>query len=562
MGKVPLACLLLLCLAVPAVAQTTGSITGTVTDDSGAILPGVRVTATSPALMGAQVAITNDQGVYRFPALPPGTYAIKFELSAFSTLDREGIIVNIGFTATVPVKLVLASRSESITVTGESPVVDIKNTNVQTNVTQQMLKDIPNSRDIWTVIGEMPGFRVTSLDVGGSRAGTQTGYSAFGYSGQVRVQVDGVNTTEGTGGAGFYYDYGSFQELQLGADGNDASSATPGVQLNAIVKSGSNQLHGDFYYDYENSAWQGRNVTDDLRRLGVGEGQRMLDYRDPNVSIGGPIMRDRLWYFTSFRDQKTGVTVPGFPVENPSDFEFPTRLTNITYKINYQLSPNNRFSHYIQWGRKFQPYRGANSTSYLDTPERQDSWSWAANVEWTGVMSERFVQVARWATFGYDWPDGNYGINGEINQNQRRRLTDGSGTGNTAGAFQQRQNDRARQQFEWNGTWFKDHFVHGDHGFKFGWLSEWEMQGFTDFGYVDNISLTYNSPAGSPDFTTPQYVVIRNTPRRSEDDNWHHGAFFNDQWTVSPRVTSEPRRPVGLLLVLLSRPADHGGSVA
>ena len=110
----------------------------------------------------------------------------------------------------------------TVTVTGASPVVDVKNTNVQTNITQEMLKDIPNSRDIWTVIGQSPGFMVTTFDVGGSRAGTQTGYSAFGYSGQVRVQVDGVNTTEGTGGAGFYYDYGSFQELQLGADGNDA----------------------------------------------------------------------------------------------------------------------------------------------------------------------------------------------------------------------------------------------------------------------------------------------------------------------------------------------------
>jgi Carboxypeptidase regulatory-like domain len=536
MSRAALTLVLVLLCAVSASAQTTGSITGTITDNSGGLLPGVRVTASSPALMGVQVAITNEQGVYRFPALPPGTYALKCELPGFATLTRQDIIINIGFTATVPLQLTVATMSEAVTVTGESPVVDTKNTNIQTNVTEQMLKDIPNSRDIWTVIGQMPGFRVTSLDVGGSRAGTQTGYSAFGYSGQVRVSVDGVNTTEGTGGAGFYYDYGSFQELQLGADGNDASSATPGVQLNAIVKSGGNRLKGDFYFDYENSAWQGHNVTDDLRRVGVGEGQRMTMYRDPNIAIGGPIKRDKFWYFVSVRDQQTGVTVPGFPVDAPSNFEFPTRLTNYTYKLNYQLSRNNRLGHYIQWGRKFQPYRGASSTSYLDTPQRQDSWSWAANFEWNSIASPRFVHTARYSTFGYDWPDGAYGINGEVNANLRRRMTD-SGTGNTAGAFNQRQNDRARQQFDWSGTYFKDHFIRGDHGLKFGWLSEWEMQGFTDFGFVDNLSLTFNSAAGSPDFTTPQRVVIRNTPRKSIDASWHHGAYVNDQWSIAPHIT-------------------------
>ena len=196
---------------------------------------------------------------------------------------------------------------------------------------------------------------MSNFDVGGSRAGTQTGFSAFGYSGQVRVQVDGVNTTEGTGAAGFYYDYGSFQELQLTGDGMDASASTPGVQLNAVVKSGGNKFKGDFYYDYENKHLQGNNVTDELRRVGVTEGTRILLYRDPNVSLGGPILRDKLWFFTSFRDQRTGTTVDGFPVEQPGGFFFETRLTNVTYKINYQLSQNNRLGHYIQWGRKFQP---------------------------------------------------------------------------------------------------------------------------------------------------------------------------------------------------------------
>ena len=528
---------LALLLSSPAFAQTTGSINGTITDNSGAILPGVRVTATSPALMGAQVAVTNEQGQYRFPSVPPGTYALKFELAGFSTVNREGIIVTLGFAATVPVQLSVASVAETVTVTGESPVVDIKNTNIQTNITEQMLKDIPNSRDIWTVIGQTPGFMVTSFDVGGSRAGTQTGYSAFGYSGQVRVQVDGVNTTEGTGGAGFYYDYGSFQELQLTGDGADASATTPGVQLNAIVKSGGNKFKGDLYYDYENKNFQGRNITDGLRRLGVGEGTRILLYRDPNLSFGGPIKRDKMWFFTSFRDQRTGVTVDGFPVENPGGFFFETRLTNITYKINYQLSQNNRLGHYIQWGRKFQPHRGASSTAYSDAPFRQDSWSWAANLDWNNVLSDKFFHNMRYSTFGYDWPNKAYGINGEVGTNLRQRMSEQQ-TGNTAGGDSQDQNDRLRHQFDWEGTYFKDNFIRGNHALKMGLVSEWETQEFTDFGFKDDISISFNSAAGLSDFTTPFRVTVRNTDRKTINSSWHHGLYLTDQWQVGTRLTA------------------------
>jgi hypothetical protein len=530
---------LVLLVASPGWAQTTGSITGTVTDSSNAVLPGVRVTATSPAQMGAQVAVTNEQGQYRFPAVAIGTYSLKYELTGFSTIIREGIIVTIGFTASVSVQLKLASVAESVTVTGESPVVDTKNTNIQTNITKEMLDALPNSRDIWTVIGQAPGFMVTSFDVGGSRAGTQTGYSAFGYSGQVRVQVDGVNTTEGTGGAGFYYDYGSFQELQLTGDGADASATTPGVQLNAVVRSGGNKFKGDFYYDYENESLQGHNVTDQLRHLGVTEGTRILLYRDPNFALGGPIIRDKLWFFTSIRDQRTGVTVDNFPVENPGGFFFETRLTNITYKLTYQLSQNNRLSHYIQWGRKFQPHRGAGSTAYSDAPFRQDSWSWAGNLEWTNIIGSKFVQTARYSNFGYDWPNYAYGVNGEVGSNLRQRMTEQL-TGNTAGGAAQDWTYRLRHQFDWSGTYFKDNMkvLKGNHGLKFGMVSEWETLREIDYGFKEDISLSFSSTTGSPDFNTPFRVTIRNTDRFSENASWHHGIYLTDQWQIAPRLTA------------------------
>src|SRR5688572_28785258 len=380
MRRVPIGVLAVVCallLSASAAAQTTGSVNGTVVDNSGAVLPGVTVSATSPALMGVQSAVTNETGNYRFPSLPPGTYTLTYELTGFSTVRREGIIVNIGFAASVNVQLQLATLQETVTVTGESPLVDVTNTTNQTNFTQEQLNNLPNARDIWSLIGQAPGMMVTSFDVGGSRAGTQTGFSAFGYSGQVRVQVDGVNTTEGTGAAGFYYDYGSFEEIQLGKDGNDASASTPGVKLNAVIKSGGNQFAGDLYFDYQNQNLQGDNVDDRLRNLGIGSGTKMLKYYDPNVSVGGPIMRDKLWYFGSYRDQNTATTVLGFPADNPTEFEFPTRLQNGTYKVTYQLTPNNKIGHYIQMGRKLQTQRGASSTMYLNSQYKQDSISYA-----------------------------------------------------------------------------------------------------------------------------------------------------------------------------------------
>ena len=121
---------------------------------------------------------------------------------------------------------------------------------------------------------------MSSFDVGGSRAGTQTGYSAYGRGDQVRVQVDGANATEDTGGTG-YFNYGAFEEVQIGTDSNDASMPTPGVQINAVVKSGGNQFRGDLYLDFQHESMQGSNVTDEIRRKGLGEGTRITKYYDP-----------------------------------------------------------------------------------------------------------------------------------------------------------------------------------------------------------------------------------------------------------------------------------------
>src|SRR5262245_19124537 len=164
-------------------ASTTGSINGKVADSSGGVLPGVTVSATSPAMMGVQSSVTDTGGNYRFPGLAPGTYTLTFEMPGFNILKREGIQIAMGFTAAVNVELALASLQETVTVTGASPVIDTSSTRVQQNFKLEALQQIPNARDMWSLLAVTPGVSMQRTDVGGNRAVTQTNYQSYGYYG-------------------------------------------------------------------------------------------------------------------------------------------------------------------------------------------------------------------------------------------------------------------------------------------------------------------------------------------------------------------------------------------
>jgi hypothetical protein len=525
-------------VASPAAAQgTTGSINGTVSDNSGAILPGVTITASGRAIMGRQTAVTNDQGQYRFPALPPGPYRLEYQLSGFSTVVREEIIVSVGFTATVNVQLQVATLAETVTVTGQSPVVDTQNSNVQTNFTQEMIKSLPNARDLWALIAVAPGTTMESFDVGGSRAGTQTGYSAYGRGDQVRVQVDGVNSTEDTGGTG-YFNYGAFEEVQIGTDSNDASMPTPGVQINAVVKSGGNDFRGDLYTDFQHSSMQGKNVTDEIRRKGLGEGTRITKYYDPNLGIGGPIRRDKMWYFVSLRDQFSGSNIGGFPVGDPGTFEFQSRLENITEKTTFQITQNNKFSQFMELRRKLQPSRDASTTRYVDAVYKQESISTYGNAEWNSVVSPSFFMNTRFSSWGYNWPNYAYGTGGLGQDIQPRRSE--RVTGNLAGGAREDKTFRRRWQLDWGGTWFKDELLGGSHTIRTGVTSENEVERYLDNGFAGEYTAQYDNGTATslPDFSRPWRVVLENSPRQSTNNLAHYGAFVQDQIVLNPKFTA------------------------
>src|SRR5688500_16805348 len=174
-------CVTLLAMAAPTLAQEfRGRINGTVTDNTGAVLPGATVTATSPALIQPQVQVTGADGSYRFLALPPGVYDVTFELSGFQNVKREGVRVVINQTLSVDQQMNVATLQETVTVTGESPIVDTTTTSMGTNFTKELLTEIPNARDIWAAMSQAPGMQMTAYDVGGSHTGTQTGFLTYG----------------------------------------------------------------------------------------------------------------------------------------------------------------------------------------------------------------------------------------------------------------------------------------------------------------------------------------------------------------------------------------------
>src|SRR4029453_14866419 len=192
-------CVVLLIAAAPTFAQDfRGRINGTVTDNTGAILPGVTVTASGPALIKPQVQVTGADGTYRFIALPPGVYELNFELAGFQSVKRENIRVVINLTLAVDQQLNVATLQETVTVTGESPVVDSSSTTMGTNFTKELLTEIPNARDVWAAMSQAPGIQMQGFDVGGSHAGTQTGYVTYGMNVQNQTKIEGIDQTEGT----------------------------------------------------------------------------------------------------------------------------------------------------------------------------------------------------------------------------------------------------------------------------------------------------------------------------------------------------------------------------
>lgn len=522
------------------VSATTGAINGRVVDNTGAVLPGVTITISSPSMMGTRTTVTNPDGQYRFPAVPPGDYTITYELTGFGTVRREAVRVGLGFTATVNVEMAVASLQESVTVTGESPVVDTAATQITTNFQAQQLANLPNARDFWSILSQAPAISLTRIDVGGSAAGTQTGYVVYGTTGQNRPMVEGIVATEGTAAAGFYYDYGAVEEVSVGTAAHSAEMPWPGVQSQFISKSGGNTYHGMFYADYQNESIQSYNIDEDQVSRGVRGGggleprdiNRLSAYHDINTDVGGFIKRDKIWFYASFRDQDVSARYTNFPVKPHR-----TRLTNYTGKSTYMLNENNKLIAYAQAGRKHQPNRldpfgptggSLSPTSAINLTEeatwQQLYWGWVWKGEYNYVINDAMFFEVRAGQFGYDWPN-------KPNGSSPRYEDIGNST--VSGGNRDWRRDRRRNQVLGSLSYFKDGFA-GSHNFKFG--GEMFRETVTDMwldGYPGDFLHVLRNGA-------PIEVYLFQTPSISENGLWTYAAFVSDTWRVNERLTLLP----------------------
>jgi hypothetical protein len=522
-------------------ASSTGTIQGRVADSSGAMLPGVTVTASSPSMIGTQTQITNENGSFRFPAVPPGIYELTFELAGFNTVKRGGVEISLGFTANVNADLALATLQETVTVSGAAPVIDTSATRVQQNFKLEQLNSIPNGRDMWALLAATPGVIMSRVDVGGNRAGTQTGYTAYGLNGQVRTSVEGINTTEGTGGAGFYYDYGSFEEVFMGVAGQGAEAATPGVQSNFLGKSGGNQISGEVYVDGYNNSLQGSNLSEIYTRPTAQGGygfrpgsNEVLRYYDVNFNVGGPIKKDKAWWHFSWRRQFNAVEQPLFTF----DQSFDTWNQNPSAKVTYQLNQKNKIIGYYQWNMKEQPNRlPVGGYTYTDPSQtsRQVSPSWVYKAEWNGTINDRLYVEARWGDFGYY--DPRY-----ANSDEEYFWRDTTLLVLT-GAHAESQTDRDRKQTTGAATYFLD-TKWGSHTFKFGGEiyqeTQWSGRSQNVGGNIEHIYS--NGVSSQVIFGVPTATAV--TGRRASDDGLllvvnkldQQDFFINDTWSKG-RVT-------------------------
>jgi hypothetical protein len=448
-------------------ASSTGSIAGTVTDESAAVLPGVTVTAASTALIQTLTSTTNAEGIYRFPSVPPGEYKLTFELSGFTSLSRSDIRVGLGITVTINQKMGVQALQETVTVTSESPTIDTAATRIQTNYTALQLDSLPNARDMWSLLATTPSVVLNRFDVGGSTAGTQTTYFAYGYSGQNRPLIEGINTTEGTSAAGFYLDYGSFEEVFIGAAANSAEMPNPGVLTQFVGKSGSNQLHANMYYDFETEDMQSTNLEESQLQPNTNirvDGNRLASYKNLNLGVGGPIARNRAWFHGAYLRQKNEVAQPSSGLFRDGTI-FPTLLINYTGKGTYQLSQNNRFIGYLQHGTKKQPFRtdAARATAPIhltsESSLNQNSPSWVYKGEYNRTIGDSMYFEVRAGQFGYNFGLVNYSTDPRYEDLITQEVTGGG-----------RDWELRRRRNQYTGTlsYFKDGFLGGNHSFKFG----------------------------------------------------------------------------------------------
>ena len=497
----------------------TGSLRGRLTDATGASLPGVTITASSPAVMGGTLTtVTGTEGVYRFPTLPAGVYEIKMELTGFKTVVIPNLRVNVGLALTIDRVLEVGTVAESVTVVGGLPIVDTKHTSLESTISQEALQNLPTSRDLWNSVQQSPGVVVPRENVGGLGSSQITSITAHGSSTYgTQMNINGMDMTlmhQDNGGAG-YYSTDSIEEIQVTTSGISAEYAHNGVIINQAVRSGSNIVKGLGAAYWESSALQSNNVDAALTAKGVASpGAPLNRLFDGSAQVGGPILKDRIWFFEAYRD----FTVDPFVLNcfvNGKQCTDKVRLQNIDSKVDMQAGPNDHVMFMYLWGRKYEPERAVSQFTTLPAAIYQDGRHNVWQAKYQRVLNKAAMLDVNFGYITTPFPQ----FYGPLVGNNTTAFDIGTQTRFDAPSQNFFQNGTLRT-IGGNMTYFADSLFGGSHDFKFGTEARRGIlpQSITKNGDLER---DYN-------FNAPFRVIVYNTPVNLEARNYSGAGYAQD----------------------------------
>jgi hypothetical protein len=451
-----------------AIAQVeTGQIFGRVSDASGAVLPGVTVTVAGPGLLQPLVAVASESGSYQFPRLAVGIYNVKFELPGFRTVIRQDVRVSLGFNARVDAQLEVATVEETVTVSGVAPVVDTRSTGTGGTFSQEMLQNLPTARDPWVVIKQTPGIVMARENVGGTESGQQVGYSARGSSSNTSWNMDGVVMQSAvTNASPIYYDFDSFEEMQVTTGGADASQQGAGVSINIVTKSGTDRFKGSSRLYVVSERFQSDNVDEGLRAQGAASGNPVQFIRDFGFEVGGPLVKGRAWYWGGYAKQDIKVGILGYFV--PGTDRLGTNhivLDNYNVKLQGQVSRANKVSWFSNFSDKIQDARDASELRPLETTFNQTSPVWTHKISDQHVFSDRLMlDVALSQVGGVLYTDFHSPDVADV----QRSLELVSPAGLYGRSFTSTMSDRPQTNIDASVNYFLPSVLGGDHALRSG----------------------------------------------------------------------------------------------
>jgi hypothetical protein len=556
--------LLVVLSAAPAIAQQTGSIIGAVRDSQGGLLPGVTVTVNSDALIGgSQVVVTGEAGAYQFTTLPPGTYTVSYELTGFSPHRREGIVVLVARTTRLDVELSVGTLEETVTVSGESPVVDVSGTVTQTNITKDLYEAIPTGRSPWVMAGLVPGVVTGRLDVGGTEGAQQYNIEAFGSANsQKSFSIDGlkVNWAGGDGGATMmYYGFEMYDEYNMQTASGTAESDVSGVYMNMVTKSGGNRFSSDHNFYFMNEAMQGTNLDDRLRtRLGLQPGQQTGAAGNPidisydwSSTLGGPIRRDAAWFFGAIRWWRLDQFQIGALNPDGSQAIDDNRIRNFMGKATWQATENAKASLLLnknindRFHRRNPPYLFVEDKA--TGLQEQPAQNYLA--QWNQVLGARMILDARvgrmWGIFPFRYQRDVRPTDIAIRDQVRLTRINAVETHSD--------NPNERYQAAVTGSYFLQSAALGTHDFKAGVQLSWER---VQWLRIRNGDYFLELRDG-----VPFQAQLSNTPINSDHRLQTWGVFMQDRWVLGRATINAGVRMDGVTAHLPAQTSPAGAWV-